>query len=176
MRDLDHPHLIKFYGTYETSKLLFIVMELCEGGELFGYMRQKFAPRGCMHKCCPCLLSLFGLIKKGAYSEQEVAMWLRQVCEGLVYLHSKRIVHADIKPQNILLKSKDKHSTVRIIDFGLSSAVKKKHLVRGQDGAFMSFITSVTPHLCGGYPKVHVEFIDKIMPCLFFSSKTHVSS
>ena len=143
MQKLDHPSLVKFYGFYESPKLLFMVMELCEGGELFDFMRRKFAPRGCLHKCAPCCLTLCGRIRPEIYSEQQVSVWLKKVCEGLAYVHSRRIVHADIKPQNIMLKrpSCDARGIatataedIRIIDFGLASVVKKKHLVRGQDG------------------------------------------
>lgn len=153
MREIDHPNVIKFYGFYETYKLLYIVMEYCAGGELFRFIRKKFAPRGFIHRNAPCLLRLFGLVKPKVYSEKEVAHWMRQTLQGLEYLHSKRIVHADIKPQNLMLKfdaeeeaTKNKEggkkkgksaleeSPIKIIDFGLASVVKKKHLVRGQDG------------------------------------------
>ncbi len=142
MKEVNHPNVIKFYGFYETLKLLYIVMEYCEGGELFRYIRKKFAPRGFWHRNAPCLLRFFGLVKPKVYSERQVADWLRQTLEGLEYLHSKRIVHADIKPQNLMLKylEDDKSrkgmgdSPIKIIDFGLASVVKKKHLIRGQDG------------------------------------------
>ncbi len=134
MKDLEHENVIKFYGFYETPYVLSIVMELCEGGELFDYMRLKFAPRGWVHFHCPCLLKCCCLVHSTAYSEADASMWLRQVCKGLEYLHSRRIVHADIKPHNIMFKKKGPDSSVKIIDFGLASVVKKKHLIRGQDG------------------------------------------
>jgi len=134
MAKLDHPNVIKFHEFFEDAHRLYIVMELLQGGELFSYMRRKFQKRGCIHRNCKCLVPCCCLVKVHAYSEKQVAQWLRQVAEGLKYLHSLRIVHADLKPHNVMFVSKDDDSQLKIIDFGLASIVKKKHLIRGQDG------------------------------------------
>lgn len=58
--------------------------------------------------------------EKGVFSETEAAFLTRQVLEGVAYLHSKGIVHRDLKLENILLADSTPKTTIKIADFGLS--------------------------------------------------------
>ena len=59
---------------------------------------------------------------------------LRQICEGLKYLHSHKIAHCDLKPDNFLFVDSSPDSQLKIIDFGMSKFVKRRqyfHSLRG---------------------------------------------
>lgn len=74
-----------------------LVMELCEGGELYDRIQQKHS-----------------------YPEAEAKICMRNLLEGVAYVHSKGIMHRDLKPENILLSSRISNTDVKISDFGLS--------------------------------------------------------
>ena len=101
LRSLNHPNIIQLFDVYITKEMIFIVMELMEGGELFDYV-----------------------VQKGTLTEEEAAAIVRRVTGALVYMHSKNIVHRDMKPENLLLRRVPRSSSdsveVKIIDFGLS--------------------------------------------------------
>merc|ERR1711904_370081 len=104
MRILEHPHILKLYEAFEDDKCIYIVMELCEGGEL--------------------LDKIVGL-KGGGLSEKAVAKVMRQVAEAVYYMHQQLICHRDLKPENFLLVQDvadvaDAH--IKIIDFGFSTS------------------------------------------------------
>ena len=95
LKTLDHKNIIKAYETFQMRKYkkLMIVMELCTGGD--------------MHARMP-------------YTERQVANAMRQVLSAISYMHSKRIIHRDIKLENILWESKHPEAAIKVIDFGLS--------------------------------------------------------
>ncbi|XP_020896872.1 calcium/calmodulin-dependent protein kinase type 1 isoform X2 [Exaiptasia diaphana] len=106
-KGLEHENIVKLYANFRSGKYLYFVMEFMEGGNLFNDMMER-------HR----------------YSEKEAASILRQVLEALQYLHSKRIVHRDIKPDNILLQSKrspDSRQPIiaKIGDFGFAVRLPK---------------------------------------------------
>lgn len=94
MRRLHHENVISMSEVYESVGELFIVMELAEGGELFDRIKDA-----------------------GAFSEKQAASILKQMVEGLKYMHEQSIGHFDLKPDNFLFESKES-SVVKIIDFG----------------------------------------------------------
>jgi serine/threonine protein kinase len=91
---VQHDNIIRLFDVYESMSELFIVMELCVGGELFD--RIKAHP-------------------SGSYSEKDAQLVLRQICTGLSYLHKNRIVHCDLKPDNFLFADPSKESRLKII-------------------------------------------------------------
>ena len=95
LKKLSHPNVIRLFEVLHDENKIYVVMETCPGGELYSYIATKrtLPPR-------------------------EAAIILRQVLEGLKYIHAQHIVHRDIKPENILIDKSDLH--IKIIDFGLA--------------------------------------------------------
>ena len=95
---LRHPFITQILDSFETDKHIFIVMEyIC--GDLLGFIR-----------------------KRGKLSEPMTKVIFKQIIEGLRYIHKKKIVHRDIKLDNILI---DLTNTVKICDFGVSKKINK---------------------------------------------------
>ncbi|KMT09350.1 hypothetical protein BVRB_6g134440 [Beta vulgaris subsp. vulgaris] len=97
-----HANLIKIYDAYEDSDNVYIVMELCRGGELL----DRILSRG------------------GKYSEDDARAVLLQILHVVSFCHLQGVVHRDLKPENFLFVSKDEDSSLKAIDFGLSDFVK----------------------------------------------------
>ncbi|CAG9324607.1 unnamed protein product [Blepharisma stoltei] len=97
MRKLDHPNIIKFYKIYESEHHISLVLDFLEGGELFTRV-----------------------LSKGSYTEKEAARLIWKLLKVLKYLDSNQIIHRDVKLENIMLKSKDKNTSFKLIDFGLA--------------------------------------------------------
>jgi calcium-dependent protein kinase len=103
MAKLDHPNIIKLYETFEDDQYLYIVMELCSGGDLFE--RTKAA---------------------APFSEADAAIIIRQVLRCVNYLHERGICHRDLKLENFLFTSSADVSkaSLKMIDFGLATTCK----------------------------------------------------
>jgi len=97
-----HENVIRLTELYETPRMLFLVMELVTGGELF----QR-------------------IIKQKSYSEADAQVVMRQIFSGVAYLHSRGIVHRDLKPENVLLASDAPDAAIKIADFGLSHIIER---------------------------------------------------
>lgn len=104
-----HPNIIQLYEIIETPKHLFLVMEYMERGELFDYIVQK---------------------KK--MSEDEACKVFEQIISGVEYIHKLRIVHRDLKLENLLM---DYDKTIRIVDFGLSNTYKVEERLKTACGS-----------------------------------------
>uniref|UniRef100_A0A804MT29 Protein kinase domain-containing protein n=1 Tax=Zea mays TaxID=4577 RepID=A0A804MT29_MAIZE len=97
-----NKNLVQFYDAYEDNDNVYIVMELCEGGELL----DRILSRG------------------GKYSEDDAKAVLVQILNVVAFCHIQGVVHRDLKPENFLFTSKDENSHLKAIDFGLSDFVK----------------------------------------------------
>ncbi|KAJ8553857.1 hypothetical protein K7X08_024535 [Anisodus acutangulus] len=93
----DHPNIVKLRATYEDNEAVHLVMELCEGGELFDR-----------------------IVARGHYSERAAAGVARTVAEVVRTCHANGVMHRDLKPENFLFANKKEHSALKAIDFGLS--------------------------------------------------------
>lgn len=92
LKSLDHPNIVRLYEFFEDSKRLYVVMEYCNGGELFSQ-----------------------LLNKVIYSEIQVAKIMNQIFSALSHMHSKNIIHRNLKPESIYLDSET--LTVKLIGF-----------------------------------------------------------
>jgi eukaryotic-like serine/threonine-protein kinase len=95
---LDHPNVVQVFDVGEDDDRPFIVMEHVEGGTLADRLGRR----------------------RGSPDADEALMLLGQLCEGLGHAHAKNLVHRDIKPQNLLLRSAD--GCLKITDFGIARA------------------------------------------------------
>lgn len=100
---LDHPNIVKLYETFLDAKFVYLVMELCSGGELF----DRIVEEADKHE-------------GSAFGEKDVARYMTQILGAIRYLHSRNYAHRDIKPENFLLQDKTREAEIKVIDFGLA--------------------------------------------------------
>ncbi|CAN1749221.1 Calcium-dependent protein kinase 30 [Linum perenne] len=93
----DHPNIVKLKATYEDHDNVHLVMELCQGGELFDR-----------------------IVARGHYSERAAASIARTIMEVVRVCHENGVMHRDLKPENFLFANKKEDSPLKAIDFGLS--------------------------------------------------------
>ncbi|XP_043704835.1 calcium-dependent protein kinase 10-like isoform X2 [Telopea speciosissima] len=93
----DHPNIVRLRATYEDNDAVHLVMELCEGGELFDR-----------------------IVARGHYSERAAANVARTVAEVVRMCHEHGVMHRDLKPENFLYANKRENAPLKAIDFGLS--------------------------------------------------------
>ncbi|XP_066321118.1 calcium-dependent protein kinase 4 isoform X2 [Miscanthus floridulus] len=98
-----HQNIVHFYNAFEDDSYVYIVMELCEGGELLDRILAK---------------------KNSRYSEKDAAVVVRQMLKVAAECHLRGLVHRDMKPENFLFKSNKEDSPLKATDFGLSDFIK----------------------------------------------------
>ena len=115
LKKLSHPNIVKIFEFYETDNYFYIITEFCKSGELSKY------------------------IINNNLTESQLCVIFYQVFSGLMYLHENHIIHGDLKPQNILISSKENNSVsneiyswIKIIDFGTAKMFKKE-IIKGND-------------------------------------------
>ncbi|KAM3397904.1 calcium-dependent protein kinase 8 [Capsicum galapagoense] len=96
-----HPNVVTLKDTYEDDNAVHIVMELCEGGELFDR-----------------------IVARGHYTERAAAGILKTVVEVVLMCHRHGVIHRDLKPENFLFGNKKETAPLKAIDFGLSVLFK----------------------------------------------------
>ena len=107
LKQLSHPSIVKIYEFYISENHYYIITEYCKEGELFSYIKNK-------------------------YSERQLAVLFYQVFSGLWYLHENKVIHRDIKLENIMIDGKEKDKSTgeelfwaKIIDFGTAKLFEK---------------------------------------------------
>ncbi|EPQ27686.1 uncharacterized protein PFL1_04824 [Pseudozyma flocculosa PF-1] len=102
-RRLHHPHVMKLYEVIATEQYIWMVSELCAGGELYDY-----------------------LVEREYLPEAEARRVFGQLCLAVAYIHAKGIVHRDLKLENVLL---DERCNVKLGDFGFTREFEGKRLM-----------------------------------------------
>jgi calcium-dependent protein kinase len=97
MMRLDHPNILRLIDYFEDQKNVYLVLELCTGGELFDR-----------------------IIANKYYNEEDARIIFKQIIKALHYCHINGVCHRDLKPENFIMISKKDPFTLKIIDFGLS--------------------------------------------------------
>ena len=101
LKELDYPNIVRVIETFEWKGKISIVMELCSGGDLY---------------------------TRDPYTEMEAARIISSVLSAIAYMHSKNVVHRDLKFENVLFVNTSPISDVKLIDFGLSKVYVDKKL------------------------------------------------
>ncbi|XP_049982261.1 death-associated protein kinase 2 isoform X4 [Alexandromys fortis] len=102
LRQVLHPNIITLHDVYENRTDVVLILELVSGGELFDFLAQK-----------------------ESLSEEEATSFIKQILDGVNYLHTKKIAHFDLKPENIMLLDKTiPIPHIKLIDFGLAHEIE----------------------------------------------------
>lgn len=98
LQNLQHPNIVRFWDMYEDLHFLYVVMDICRGGEVF----KK-------------------ILELKRFTEAHAATIGAQMLAAIDYVHQKSIMHRDIKAENFLLADESPTSVVRMIDFGMAT-------------------------------------------------------
>lgn len=117
LRRVAHPNVVKIIDVYQSSRFVYIILELAMGGEL-----------------------LQSVMEHGSYNEDDARYVFKQILQGVAHLHKNGIVHRDLKPENILLAepletARDgsvlfSNVVVKITDFGLATIVGRQEMMK----------------------------------------------
>lgn len=98
MKCLQHPRLLQLYDAFDDGKKeMCLILELIEGGELFERV----------------------IDEDFVLTEKVCGIFMRQICEGVEFMHGKNILHLDMKPENVLCLTRT-GNRIKLIDFGLA--------------------------------------------------------
>eukprot|EP00434_Breviolum_minutum_P031333 symbB.v1.2.027706.t1/scaffold2863.1/size68590/9 len=99
MKILDHPNICKLYESFQDHRYIYLVLELCTGGELFDR-----------------------IIEYGHLTEKQAALLMQNMFRAIYYMHQCQYTHRDLKPENFIFTTKEaiEKSVLKLIDFGLA--------------------------------------------------------
>jgi CRP-like cAMP-binding protein len=100
---VDHPFIIRLYDTYKDRDRLYMLLEIVQGGELFGRLQHSPTP--------------------GRIRPDEARFYAACVLDAFDYLHSLHVVYRDLKPENLLI---DSQGYLKLVDFGFAKFVTDK--------------------------------------------------
>ncbi|XP_067210466.1 uncharacterized protein [Linepithema humile] len=107
MNALRHPKLLLLAAAYENPRETVLITEYISGGELFERV----------------------VADDFTLTERDSILFMRQICQGVEYMHENNIVHLDLKPENIMCCTRTSHQ-IKLIDFGLAQTLKLDTPVR----------------------------------------------
>ena len=117
LKTLSHPNIVKIYEFFDSPLNYYIVTEFCKKGELFSYIKNE-------------------------YNERQLSVLFYQVFSGLVYLHEKKILHRDLKLENIMVSeierdivTEEEYFWIKIIDFGTAKIFEKNRAEKAVIGS-----------------------------------------
>lgn len=113
MTELDHPNILRIQEFFETGEHIYIILELCNGGDLLSCINKQ---------------------KDYHFSERRTCELVSMMLSALRFLHDRGIVHRDIKLDNFLLETKDPGSKIKMIDFGFSAHFKPREILHRDVG------------------------------------------
>lgn len=93
---LNHPHIVEIHDAGESEGLPYLILELCEGGNL-------------RH-----------VVERGMASPEDRIRWMREIAEALAFAHARGIIHRDVKPENVVLTAA---GSAKLVDFGIAKAL-----------------------------------------------------
>ncbi|KAL1827088.1 hypothetical protein ACET3Z_005500 [Daucus carota] len=102
-----HPNIVSYKEVFEDKEAIYLVMELCAGGELFDR-----------------------IVARGHYSERGAALVTKTMLEVVKVCHEHGVMHRDLKPENFLYANQDENAPLKAIDFGLSIFFEPGQLFR----------------------------------------------
>lgn len=108
LKNLRHKNIVQFFESFESENYILIIMEYISCGDLLSYVRRR-----------------------SRIPETIAKFMFKQIIEGIQYIHSKNVIHRDIKLDNILI---DLNNTIKICDFGVSKQIKKGEIINDQCG------------------------------------------
>lgn len=148
MSKLNHPNIVKLYGVEKTSSHYYLILEYCNGGDLYQFMKTlKRSPKEKTTSYISATTN-YEIINYSNYfsTEESIRDFASQIASGLYYLHSHQIVHRDLKPHNILISrtksnqnssgrrlssgfnDKSEKITLKIADFGFARFLRPSDL------------------------------------------------
>jgi serine/threonine protein kinase len=108
MTGLDHPNILRLHEFFEVEEEIFLILELCRGGELIDRLHEQTDHR---------------------FSEQIACKLIFTMMSAVRYCHSHDIVHRDLKLENFLFTNRNSDSQLKMIDFGLSQYLKPEEML-----------------------------------------------
>jgi len=169
LNTMDHPNIVKLREVISHEKQIFMVLELCDGGDLYSRL---------------------------PYTEKEAAYITGKMLSAVKYMHDHQIVHRDLKFENIMFESKNPGAEIKVIDFGLSKKFISSKLGIMREGC--GTLYSMAPQVLQGvytsqadmwstgvitymllsshrpfYSKTRKVMIDKIMRCEYSFTKDY---
>mmetsp|Transcript_5375 Transcript_5375/g.16620 ORF Transcript_5375/g.16620 Transcript_5375/m.16620 type:complete len:601 (-) Transcript_5375:208-2010(-) len=107
LASLEHPHIVRMHECFQHRRALYIVLELCCGGELYRRLAERVRATG-----------------GSGFDELQARVFFRQMLRAVSYLHAQRIVHRDLKTENFLLlgeRGSSEEDTLKLCDFGTAA-------------------------------------------------------
>jgi len=128
MKMMDHPNIIRLFENFEDTRDVYLVMELCHGGDMFDR-----------------------IAKEKYFAEGTAAIVMRDILRAVLYMHCQNVAHRDLKPENFLLLNQGpmNENVVKIIDFGTACIAKPGQVLRTKVGTSYYVAPQVLQHRYG---------------------------
>lgn len=123
LKAFSHPHIVQYADSFEEDNCLVLIMEWCRRGDLSMLIAER-----------------------QRIDDEAIAKWLGQLASGLHYMHSRRVLHRDLKSSNIFLSADD---DVKLGDFGIAKVLES---TTAQADSVVGTAHYLSPELCRGQP------------------------